>query len=461
MNLHQFLLILRAHYKIALFAMVVTVSVTLAVSVLLPSQYTATTTVVLDVKSPDPIAGIMLPAMMLPGYMSTQVDIINSDRVALKVVNILKLDQSPALIENWKEATEGKGRLDVWLANVLHRKLKIKPSRESSVMTIDYTAADPHLAAAIANAFVQAYIDTTIELKVEPAKQYSLWFGEQGKALRDNLEEAQARLSKYQQKYGIIASDERLDGETARLRELSTQLTTVQAQTSDSRSKQKSGADTLPEIMENALITGLKTDIARREATLQETALNLGRNHPQYQRLESELASLKQRLEAETQQITRSYSTASTVGQSKEAELRAAIEQQKNRLLSFRNKRDELAVLMRDVDAAQKAYDAVSQRRNQTSLESQSTQTNVAVLTPASPPITPSSPKIVLNTLVAIILGTMLGIGAALGIEWSDRRICSAEDLFEMLQIPVLGVIKRAKPQAALPYSGSARPRLR
>lgn len=461
MNLHQFLLILRVHYKIALFALVVTVSVTLAVSVLLPSQYTATATVVLDVKSPDPIAGIMLPAMVLPGYMSTQVDIINSDRVALKVVKMLKLDQSPALIENWKEATEGKGRLDVWLANLLHEKLKIKPSRESSVMTIDYTAADPHLAAAIANAFVQAYIDTTIELKVEPAKQYSLWFGEQGKALRDNLEEAQARLSKYQQKYGIIASDERLDGETARLRELSTQLTTVQAQTSDSRSKQKSGADTLPEIMENALITGLKTDIARREATLQETALNLGKNHPQYQRLESELASLKQRLEAETQQITRSYSTASTVGQNKEAELRAAIEQQKNKLLSFRNKRDELAVLMRDVDAAQKAYDAVSQRRNQASLESQSTQTNVAVLTPASPPITPSSPKIMLNTLVAIILGTMLGIGAALGIEWSDRRICSAEDLFEMLQMPVLGVIKRAKPQAALPYSGSARPRLR
>ncbi len=461
MNLHQFLLILRARYKIALFALVVTVSVTLAVSVLLPSQYTATTTMVLDVKSPDPIAGIMLPAMVLPGYMSTQVDIINSDRVALKVVKMLKLDQSPALIENWTEATEGKGRLDVWLANVLLRKLKIKPSRESSVITIDYTAADPDFAAAIANAFVQAYIVTTIELKVEPAKQYSLWFGEQGKALRDNLEEAQSRLSKYQQKYGIIASDERLDGETARLRELSTQLTTVQAQTSDSRSKQKSGADTLPEIMENALITGLKTDIARREATLQETALNLGRNHPQFQRLESEIASLKQRLEAETQQITRSYSTASTVGQSKEAELRAAIDQQKNKLLSFRNKRDELAVLMRDVEAAQKTYDAVSQRRNQASLESQSTQTNVAVLNPASPPITPSSPKIVLNTLVAIILGTMLGIGAALGIEWSDRRICSAEDLFEMLQLPVLGVIKRANPQAALPYSGSARPRLR
>jgi len=461
MNLYQFLIILRARYKIALIALVVTVVVTLAVSLWLPRQYTATATVVLDVKSPDPIAGMILSPLLMPGYMATQVKIIDSARVALNVVKILELDQSPALIENWKEVTEGKGKLDVWLANVLHKKLKIKPSRESSVITIDYTAADPQTAAAIANAFVQAYIDTTIELKVEPAKQYSLWFGEQGKALRDNLEEAQARLSKYQQKYGIIASDERLDGETARLRELSTQLTTVQAQTSDSRSKHKSGADTLPEIMENALITGLKTDIARREATLQETALNLGKNHPQYQRLESELASLKQRLEAETQQITLSYSTASTVGQSKEAELRAAIEQQKNKLLSSRNKRDELAVLMRDVDAAQKAYDAVSQSRSQASLESQSTQTNVAVLTPAAEPIEPSFPKLPLNIALSVFLGTFLGVGIAFLLEFIDRRIRSAEDLFEMLQMPVLGVIKRAKPQAALPYSGSARPRLR
>ena len=77
MDLKQFLLILRARYKIALIVLLVTVAVTLAVSVLLPKQYIATASVVVDLKSPDPIA-----AMIMPSNMTTQVDIINSNHVA-------------------------------------------------------------------------------------------------------------------------------------------------------------------------------------------------------------------------------------------------------------------------------------------------------------------------------------------------------------------------------------------
>jgi len=461
MNLYQFLIILRARYKIALFALVVTVAVTLAVSLLLPKQYTATATVVLDVKSPDPIAGMILSPMLMPGYMATQVDIINSDRVALSVIKLLKLDQSAEVTENWMKATDGKGKLDVWLANVLQSNLRIKPSRESSVINIEYSAADPQTAAAVANAFVQAYIDTTVELKVEPAKQYSLWFGEQGKALREDLEKAQARLSGYQQKYGIIVSDERLDSETTKLNDLSTQLTIVLGQTTDARSKQRSGsaADSLPEVVQNPVIANLKTEIARQEAKLQELAGNLGRNHPNYQRQQAEIAALKRQLEAETQHITSGFSTSTSVGRDRATELAAAIQVQKKRLLELKNERDKVAVLMRDVDAAQKAYDAVAQRLNQASLESQSTQTNVAILTPASLPTKSSSPKIMLNTFMAIILGTMLGMGAALWAEWSDRRIRSEKDLAEMLQLPVLAVIGPARGQSR-PAIGYRKPAL-
>ena len=52
------------------------------------------------------------------------------------------------------------------------------------------------------------------------------------KALREKLEVAQSALSDYQQKARIVATDERLDHENAKLNELSSQLTLVQAQTS-------------------------------------------------------------------------------------------------------------------------------------------------------------------------------------------------------------------------------------
>ena len=450
MNPQQFLLILRARYKLVLFVLFTTVIATLVVSLLLPKQYTATAAVVVDTKSPDPLVGI-LPAMAMPGYMATQVDIISSDRVAQKVVKLLRLDANPTVRAQWMEATQGKGRLEVWLADLLQRKLEVKPARESNVIIIGYKGGDPGFAAAVANAFTQAYIDTNIELKVEPARQYAKWFGEQGKSLRDGLEKAQAKLSEYQQMHGIVAVDERLDNETAKLNDLSMQLTIVQGQTSDARSKQQSGSasDTLPEIVQNPTIAALKVDVARGEAKLQELAGNLGRNHPQYQRAESEIATLKKKLETETRHITSGFSTSRGVGKEKEAELKAAIEAQKKKLLELKSQRDQLAVLMRDVDAANKAYEAVSLRFNQTSLESQSTQTNVSVLTPAAEPTEPSSPKLILNMMLSVFIGTLLGVGAALVLEMFNQRIRSADDLAEMLQLPILGVLKKQQPRGA------------
>ena len=450
MNPLPFLLILRARYKIALVTLLLTVAVAIAVSLNLPKQYIATASVLVDVKSPDPIA-----AMLMPSNLSTQVDIINSARVARTVVKMLRLDESPAVKQQWTEATKGMGKLEVWLGDRLLRGLQVSPSRDSNIITISYKGADPGFAAAVANAFAQAYIDTTVELKVEPARQYALWFGEQGKSLRENLEKTQTRLSAYQQEKGIVARDEQLDNEMAKLNELSSQLTMVQAQTNDARSKQKSGAavDTLPELLQNSLISGLKSDIARQEAKLQEAAVNLDKNHPLFQRMQSEIAALKQKLEAETRHVASGFSTSRSVGMEKESELKSAIAKQKEKLLELKNKRDQLAVLQRDVDAAKSAYDLVTSRYNQTSLASQSTQTNVSVLTQAVEPLEPSFPKpLPVTVLMSIALGIVFGGGAAFMLEMLDKRVRSAHDLAEMLQLPVLGVVVRAGRRSRLAF---------
>jgi succinoglycan biosynthesis transport protein ExoP len=448
MTLQQFLLILRARARVALYTLLATVMTTLIVSLIMPKQYTASTAVVIDVKSPDPVMGMVLPGMISPGYMATQVDIINSDRVAQRVVTLLRMDQSPVIKEQWTEATEGKGSIVVWLANLLQKKLDVKPSRESNVININYTGADPAFAAAVANGFAQSYIDVNLELKVEPARQNAAWFEGQTRLVRDKLETAQKALSSFQQKTGIVGTDERLDFETAKLNELSTQLTVVQAQTSDSHSKGKSagGSDTLAEVMQNPLINGLKSDIARLEAKLQESNINLGKNHPQTLRAESELASLRAKLTSETQKVSHSIGTSYKVGKQKETELLEAIEVQKTRVLALNKQRDDVSVLKRDVESAQRAFEGVSQRSAQTRLESLSVQTNAVVLNPASEPAEHSKPKILLNVLVSIFLGTLLGVGAALMLELGNRRVRSAEDLAEAIELPLLASIASTVP---------------
>jgi succinoglycan biosynthesis transport protein ExoP len=439
MNLQQFLLILKARWRIAALTLAGTVAVTLLVSLILPKQYTATATVLVDVKSPDPVAGMVLPALVMPGYMATQVDIINSDRVAVNVVKMLKLDENATLKQQWQEATDGQGRLDYWIANLLQRKLDVKPSRESNVITINYKAPDAGFAAAIANAFAQAYIEATIDLRVEPARQYATWFQARSTELRANLEKAQKRLTEYQQQHGILASDERLDTENQKLAELQSQLVVAMTQNADSSSKHASaGGETLPEVMQSGVVMQLKSDVARSEAKLQELAGNLGLNHPQYQRAESELAMLKQKLAEETRRVSSSIDTAGRISRGKETEIRANMEEVKKRILDLKKGRGEFNVLQQEVDTAQKAFDAVSQRVNQSNLESQTTQTNISVLSPAVEPTEPSFPKLILNTLLAIFLGTLLGVGSALAMELTDRRIRSRDDIVQVLKLHVL-----------------------
>jgi polysaccharide biosynthesis transport protein len=441
MTLHQFLLVLRARYKVAIFIPLFAILAALAVTLVMTKKYTAQTSVLVDVRSPDPVAGAAISGMVAPTYMATQVDIIRGDKVAQRVVKMLKLDENPEVKEDWQKATQGRGTLDSWLVGALQQNLDVRPSRESNVISISFKGDSPESAANAANSFAQAYLDTNLALKTEPARLYAEWFEEQTKASRLKLEEAQSRLSGFQQKAGIVSSDERTDYETTKLADLSSQLTLVQGTTTDSQSKRAANGDTVAEVMQSPLINSLKTDVAKFESKVQELSVNLGVNHPERQRAESELAAAKSQLASQVGRINQSIETAYRVGKDRERELQSAVSAQRSRVLALNKERDELNVYRRDVEAAQRAYEGVSQSASQTRLQSLTNQTNVVRLNTATAPLQPSSPKPLINLLIAAFGGTLLGVACALLLELTNRRVRSAEDLVQILDLPVLASI--------------------
>jgi len=440
-SLQQVLLILKAHYRVAIILFLVVTATGIAITMMAPKQYVATTDIVFDVKSTDPVIGQLLP--VLPGYIATQIEIINSERVAQRVVKTTRLDESPTIQADWKKETNGQGSIEAWVGKLLLRKLVVTASRETSIIHISYTSADPAFSVVIANAFAQAYLDANIELRVDPARQHVRWFEIQGKSLRDNLEKAQARVSDFQQQNSIVAKDEQYDAEMTKLGELTSQLAVAIGQTADAQSKQKSGSDVLPEVTANSVIMGLRGDIARLEGKLQDAAVNLGKNHPQYQRMESELVALRRQQDVETLRVTRGFASTKSVSKDNEGELRAAIAAQENKLLDFKSRRNQLAVLQRDVDAAKSAYDTVTSRFNQSSLESQMTQASASVLSYASQPTRPSFPNVPKGLLVAVGAGLLIGVGAAFLIELLARRVRCTDDLSQSVDYPVLCVIRK------------------
>lgn len=442
MSIKQFLRIVWARKWLVLALLVIVSAVGTATTLLLPKQYTAEAAMIVEMRL-DPVLGAMAPSLAAPSYMATQIDILKSERVAGRVVKMLGVERSPSAVSQWRNETNAKIPLDRYFANLLQRGLSVEPSRGSNVINVSFSAQDPIFAQAAANAFAQAYMDVSVELRVAPARQSAAFLDEQTKVLRNNLEAAQARLSKFQQEKGIVVSDERFDQENARYQALTAQLSAAQAEQVDATTRSRnSGAESSPDILFNPAVQALRAQLASAETKLTELSAIVGKNHPARIQLEAQIGELRRQIAAQSRLVAGGTSTLSRGSAQKVAELQAMVDEQKKKLLALRADRDQVAVYIRDVDTAQRAYEAISSRVGQFTLESQNNQANTRLLSPAVEPLEPSRPRVVVGILGSVLGGLVLGMLAALGRELIDRRVRDPEDLLVMAGVPVIGVLR-------------------
>lgn len=466
MNIISFFRVVWARKTVLLITIALTVLIAVAARLILPLRYEATASVIVDFKQPDTISG---PAASAPSsdqmtsYIATQVDVLSSHNVALKVVDDLKLTQDAQLRKRFTDETDGKGDIRDWIAELLLKGLTVTPSRQSNLIDISYKSTDPESSMILANAFVKAYIQTNLDLQTIPAMQANKWYQSQLTELRSQLIAAQKRLSDYQQSKGIVVVDERLDVESSRLNDIGSQLAAAQDQTYESTSRNRHSADQLADVMNNPVIQSLKTDLAREQAKLDQLSKSVGVNHPDYQRARAEINTLRDQIARETRNAQESVNTSMRVAQQREAALRASLAAQKEKLLALKQNRDAGAVLVQDIANAQKAYDLALQRATETRMTSQASQTDISLLNPAKLPTEPSSKSLAFVIVFALFLGTFLGLALIFIAEFLDRRIRSETDLTDTLGLPVLVTLNAIAPpkRRGLPdLSNRQRPQL-
>jgi succinoglycan biosynthesis transport protein ExoP len=266
--------------------------------------------------------------------------------------------------------------------------------------------------------------------------------------------QAQAKLTGYQRAKGITFADERAEVDTTQLTALSTAYAVARNATQDAQIRYKqaqemiaSGTpDAMAEIMASTAITAVRLDLARAEAAFQTASADLGPNHPVYQRAEGDVKALRDKLAAETKKVVAALGSAAQQARQREEELKQAIAAQNERIQQMKDYRVELAAMSRDVENAQRSYDAVLGRYITSSIESRARTTNVAMLTPAVVPLQPQHPKIGLISALAVVIGTLLAGAMVYVLETLDRRVRSRADLESRLAVPALGILSKWQP---------------
>ena len=452
MTLAQLLRVLRARRAMVVGVLVAILVLVTGVTLLVPETYVARVTMVAEMKDTDPVTGNAVRSQLLTSYLNTQADIVMSRNVALKVVDRYRFADNPALQKEFHERAQAGGEMREWLADRLLGNLEVELSRNSNIFRISFAAREAGVSALVANAIAEAYIQTTIELKLDPARRQSRWFDEQLLGLRGALEEKQQRLAEFQRKNTLVTTDGRLDVETARLAGIAAEALSAQTAMSDAQTRQaqmklalENGRTAeLPDILGNNLLQSMKADLTRAESKLAEAAERYGSNHPHYVAAAAEVDSLRQRLAREVGTARGSIVQTAQIAEQRAAEMQAALEEQKHRILELRRANDEREVLSREVESAQRAYDSATQRASAVRLESQLDQSAVAVLVPATQPLAPARPRIVLNVVASVFFGALFGMGLAVMAEWRDRRVRDGGDITLATGIALLAELPRA-----------------
>jgi succinoglycan biosynthesis transport protein ExoP len=440
MTLSQLMLLLRARHRIIARTTLILLIAAATLYLLFPPSYRATTALVLNYKAVDPSTG----SGQLANYVTTQMDVIRSMGVARQVVDSLRLAEQPRWQEQFAEKAKGRGDIKEWLAERMLKKLDVVPGRDSAVLKVSIKDENPQFAATAANAFARAYEDTQFQLKASPLRSAATHFSEHLAGLRENLAQAQTRLSQYRKEKGITSEQAHLDVESERLNELSRQLVLVQVQLMEERSGEEQAqgrqAAQSPQVLADPLTHTLKAQLNEAEARLAELSKRYTELHPQYQAAQAEVNRSQRALRAHVRTAAAGIENQARMLQQRASELSRAVEIQGEKVLALNQSRDELLVMNKEMEDAQRAYDAASKRMMEANIEG-FTPPEVAVLSVATPPVKPSGPGLPIWLAAAALLGMVAGAGLALLAELRDRRVRSAADLLELAGLPVLGEV--------------------
>ena len=455
MNLSRLLLILIARRAVIFWTFLLFFGVGVLMAILLPYRYTATTDLVLNSRGVDPVTGLAVSPLLMPGYMAAQLNIISSHNTSLKVVEKLNIYKNKDYINqllgrshqnslNLTSSNANKNFNDQ-VADALLEDLEVLPSKDSGVISISFKGLSPEFSADVANAFAEAYQENSVLIKIGPAQKAAGILERHMQMLRNNLSLAQEKLMEYKNKNELTSeSSANLDVESSKLNDLSSQLVAIQSQSIETKSRKEisNRGETSPDVAGDPVVQSIKNQLYLAESKLTELSQHVGPNHPKYQAAKSEIDKLRNQLKEVTQSAILTIGGAAQVNVQRERDLKIALAAQKERVLKLNVLRGDLAVLQGDVDTAQKALDDVNRRVNENKLEANVNESDIAVLNPAVVPSNASSPRVFLIIFISILLGLLMGVTLSLFVELQDRRLRSSKDVADAIDSTLCVIIE-------------------
>lgn len=435
-----------------LIALVVAGFVALAVLVAIagPRTYAASATVFLGFQS-NAIDGSRVPSHLADSYVTTQIDLIRSRRVRLLVVEQLGLGDDPEARAAFERSDEDSFRR--WLADNLLDGLSVRQGDQSRIIAVEYAADDPDEAAATANAFVRAYRSIHDQVSSGSADtredNYAAYIDE----LRGKVEQARRQLTAAQQENRVVdvretdreAGFKRLEDLRLKLNELELREEAARARARRLSESRSDGADLIAQAdaLGGETLRSLRTRLAELEATRAELDESLGARHPRMKGVEEQIRQTRVQLRAELDGYLRAARAEARSAAEEQTALRRRIESHATEVLVAQERRDRVETHVRSLDAAEAQYQSALERYDDMQGRTELQAPDLSIINWASPPLQAERFSAAMLLVLALFLGGITGISAALLLELADRRVRVEDDIVREIGLPVLAMVPR------------------
>lgn len=382
-------------------------------------------------------------------FLATQVGLLGSRALAQRVVDAKRLANNPAYAAQGRSAAERRDEA----TERLRAQTSIDVVRDSRLVNISITSPDPVMAAALADSYAEQFIASNLDRDFDATAYARRFLEDRINSTRVKLENSERQLVDYAARQGIIElggtggdqGSKAASLEASTLIELNNALALARSDriSVEQRYRRSAGGSATTESVNNPVLQDLTSKRAAAQADYQEKLAIFLPSLPA-------LVALKERINALDREIVSARSNVGSAARldfnsavARESELQARVDGMKNKVLDLRSRSIQYTILQREVDTNRALYDALLQKYKEVGVSGGVGNNKVAIVDRARVPVAPISPRVIINVLVGLLAGLVIGFGGAFLIEFVDDTIKMPDDVRNKLRMTLLGVIPK------------------
>lgn len=368
-------------------------------------------------------------------FMETQIRELESRSL---VARVLQDEQF------FKVFAEDKPDLDEKVIRRYLNSVKINPVRRTSLVDIQVTLNNPELAASLANAHADSFIEWTRDSRVEQQSRGIQYLKTQAGELRNKVEILEREMAQYAEDNSIVAlnKDENITAQKlSKLNQLLTDATAKRIVAEKTYEEAFIGHETGRSGVEDQSTQNLRTELGRLEAEYRQLGEKFTSEYPRMKQLAGQIAGIKKAIDGQQGQIITGLKAKMEAARSEEAQLKEELELQKSQAFELSRSAVQYNILNRELETSRDLLDSILKQIKELSVSVESNASNVSVVDYAISPLSPSYPRKILFLVIGLILGVVVAVSSAFLLTYIDNTVKTPEELTEFLKLPSLGVI--------------------